>query len=77
MFAQRLLEGELYVTNSLVAPIIYELREHINAALAHHRGLVEINPQTAVSIEACLEKMLTAFEDRFGDGTNVIPVNSY
>ncbi len=33
MFAQTMLEGELYITNSLVAPIIYEIRNHLYAVL--------------------------------------------
>ena len=76
MFAQRLMEGELYVTNSLVAPIIFEIREHLDSALLEQQAeRVQTNPNR-VNIEECLTKMLMAFTERFGDGTIVIPLNT-
>jgi zinc finger BED domain-containing protein 1 (E3 SUMO-protein ligase ZBED1) len=75
MFAQKILEGELYVTNSLVGPICYELRNHFNLALEHQQAQVAANPN-AENIILCLQKMIDAFEERFGNGTNVIPIDT-
>ena len=61
MFAQRVLEGELYVTNSLVAPIMFEIRAHLARALAEQQQRAAAN---AINIEQCLEKVIIAFEER-------------
>ena len=75
MFAQQVLEGELYVTNSLVVPILHELRTGLQAELARQRAMVTADPN-AVNIVACLMTMNTAFVQRFGNGTNVVPVGT-
>lgn len=61
MFAQRILEGELYVTNSLVAPIIFQIRDHLAAALLEQQQKQVAN---APDIVLCMEKVIAAFEER-------------
>ncbi len=62
MFAQRILEGELYITNSLVAPIIHELRGHLQNALLQQQQNQGTNTPNIVQ---CMETVISAFEDRY------------
>ena len=75
MFAQRLLEGELFVTNSLVAPILHNLRKFLNETLTRQQEQVRQLPNSSNIIE-CLEAMIAAFTERFGNGTDVVPLNT-
>ena len=43
-------------------------------ALDKQRAHAAANPN-AVNIIQCLEEMIEGFNDRFGDGTSVFPVN--
>ena len=70
MFAQRVLEGELYVTNSLVAPIIFEIRAHLqNALLEQQQKLAE----NTADIVQCMVAVIAAFEDRYITVACIIP----
>ncbi len=62
MFAQRVLEGELYVTNSLVAPIIFEIRAHLQNALREQQQKQAAN---TADIVQCMVAVIAAFEDRY------------
>jgi hypothetical protein len=77
MIAQRALEGELYVSNLLIAPVVFEIREELRAALLQQEGYIETRPD-ATNICDCLRRMLLAFVQRFGDGTpgTVVPFDT-
>jgi hypothetical protein len=62
MFAQRVLEGELYVTNSLVAPIIFEIRAHLQNTLREQQLKQAAN---TADIVQCMVAVIAAFEDRY------------
>ena len=65
MRAQEYLEGEGYVTASLVIPTVYRLRQWLYKLRADAS-----NAGTAVSsrILACLETLIPDFNKRWGDG---------
>ena len=63
--AQRLLEGEKYVTCSLVIVMIEEIRESFKATLANFNTL-----QAPRGVKV-LETVIVEFNKRFGDGINV------
>jgi hypothetical protein len=77
MFAQRNLEGELYVTNSLVVGMIYQLRENLHEELLKQESDANAERTSSqTNIVSCLRKMVLEFSVRFGDGTNVVPFNT-
>ena len=63
--AQRLLEGEKYVTCSLVITMIEEIRESFKVTLANFNTL-----QAPRGVKV-LETVIVEFNKRFGDGINV------
>jgi len=63
--AQRLLEGEKYVTCSLVIVMIEEIRESFKTTLANFNTL-----QAPRGVKV-LETVIVEFNKRFGDGINV------
>ena len=63
--AQRLLEGEKYVTCSLVITMIEEIRESFKATLANFNTL-----QAPREVKV-LETVIVDFNKRFRDGINV------
>jgi uncharacterized protein YhfF len=63
--AQRLLEGEKYVTCSLVIAMIEEIRESFKATLANFNIL-----QAPRGVKV-LETVIVEINKRFGDGINV------
>ena len=63
--AQRFLEGEKYVTCSLVIVMIEEIRESFKATLANFNTL-----QAPRGVKV-LETVIIEFNKRFGDGINV------
>jgi hypothetical protein len=72
MIAQKLLEGELYVTNSMVAPVIALIRDGFAKALnaAYIRG-------APASVINGINETITAFCERFGnDDSRVLPAVS-
>lgn len=60
MFAQRTLEGECYVTNSMVPYILYKIRASIQQA--------RDSPTISVQAANLLRKMANAFEVHWGSG---------
>jgi hypothetical protein len=75
MVAQKVLEGELYITNSLVVGTIFILRSNLYATLAEQQKLAAEDAAAPTIIE-CLSSMINAFNQRFGEGTNVVPLNT-
>ena len=75
MQAQKVFEGELYGTNALVIPIIFQLRSMLIAELARQEHMLTLDVN-ATNIVQCLRLMVAALLQRFGDGTNVVPFNT-
>ncbi len=62
MFAQKLLEGETYVTISLVPYLIFKIRKGLQSLLDAPDN------QTSVQIRALARKMMNKFECNWGSG---------
>ena len=73
MVAQRYLEGEIFVTNTHVAPIVHMMRIYLDQALLAQRAkFVAGTP----NIFKTLEALIDAFSERFGFGFSLIPARS-
>jgi len=77
MLAMMTLEGQNYVTGSLVIPMVESIRKGLHAA---HDRLVElgdsIGPQVSAKgedfhMQGILEAMIDDFDSRWGDGTDI------
>ena len=73
--AQVMFEGEFYPTNSLAVPIIYDIRDGIEQALLHQEAQ-KATDTLATDIIKALEELRDAFNQRFGDGSRVLPGNT-
>jgi len=71
MVVQRGLEGEHYVTNSLVIPLIASLREKLNAVIVKYTGEQD-SELLAQRILPTAGSMLIVFNQKFGDGTRIV-----
>ena len=74
MQAQRMLEGQLYVTNSLCIAIAFDLRAGLEKAV--EKGQQEIDGELGAeaapdSLLYVATAMLKAFNQKWGDGTDV------
>jgi hypothetical protein len=73
MMVQELLEGERYVTISLVIPLIFALREKLKDVVETYRDICESRPDddVATRVLPTATKMLQVFNEKFGDGTRI------
>ena len=78
MMAQLKLEGEKYVTGSLIIPMISEIRTGLLAAqarlveLAAAVGAQEVEGREDFSVGSILDAMIQDFKYRWGDGTDIL-----
>ena len=78
MLAQLKLEGEKYVTGSLIIPMISEIRTGLVAAqarlaeLAAAVGPQEVEEREDFSVDSMLDSMIQDFEYRWGDGADIL-----
>ena len=76
--AQVMLEGEKYVTGSLVIPMVEELREGLSNAqervqsISAAIGEQKMEDGTDFNMGAILDAMVEDFEERWGDGSNLL-----
>lgn len=67
MIVQRTLEGEKYVSNSLVIPLISEVRDKLRKAVDGVAG----EPGAPDAIKDAAQRMLTIYEEKWGDGSDI------
>jgi hypothetical protein len=78
MMAQVMLEGEKYVTGSLVIPMVEELRVGLMAAQARVQelsaavGQQVVEDGTDFDMGSILDAMVEDFQCRWGDGSNLL-----
>jgi hypothetical protein len=73
MIVQKGLEGEHYVTNSLVIPLIMQLRCRLIDVIELYRPQESVIAQ---KIFPTAQRMLITFNEKFGDGTNITTYQS-
>jgi hypothetical protein len=63
---QKFLEGEKYVTGSLVIPAIYDLRQGLHDVIDNYLDIPEDK-----TLEGVGEEMLSVLNAKWGDGTDI------
>ena len=74
MLVQKFLEGEKYVTNSLVIPLMGSLRTKLTALITKFQAKQdneEISSSMEEKVLPTLKRMLEVFNTKFGDGTRI------
>jgi hypothetical protein len=73
MIVQQLLEGEKYVTNSLVIPLVYDLRNKLQTVVNTYTTICASAESTTVAekVLPTAVEMLKVFNEKFGDGTQI------
>ena len=73
MMVQELLEGEKYVTISLIIPLIYDLRNKLKRVVDLYTLICNGSDATGVALKVLptATKMLEVFNEKFGDGSRI------
>ena len=66
-YAEKFLEGQHYVTGSKVISVVTEIRNHLDLSI--------VNP-TLIRIQPMLLVLQSELQKRFGNGIDIVPMNT-